>query len=88
MTSRGVWIPLDEPTMLALEAAATREGKYLQSYAAELIGKLLASHSSGDKIAAMWAEGFTDRQMCEVTGWDRSQVASRRRRLNLPANRG
>lgn len=56
-------------------------------FVAWMIGNLTRATLEGDKIAALWAKGYHDGLICEATGMTRLQVATRRRKLGLPAHR-
>ena len=80
-----VTIPVRQAEALLDIAAGAKQRP--AEFVAWMIGNLTRATLEGDKIAALWAKGYHDGLICEATGMTRMAVATRRRKLGLPAHR-
>lgn len=80
-----VTIPARQAEMLVDIAAGAKQRP--AEFVAWMISNLTRATLEGDKIAALWAKGYHDGLICEATGMTRMAVATRRRKLGLPAHR-
>lgn len=80
-------VPMSVREAVALRELAAAQRMTAENYLGWIVQNLVSAEVRNDQVVRLWAQGYRDRQIAATLGMTNAQVADRRRRAGLPANR-